>query len=414
MLLVRLKSLGPAGVASAVLVSLEGEVRDGDSAVLDSCLTAARTGGGDVVVDVGAVTYLSEPAAHVIERFARLQAAESRRVVVAGASPGLRATLAGTAAGSSLRYAASLARAVADARRLAAPGGLDGAKRFGASGVCAPRTETAPVCGPRSMALIHRAQQILVRRYGLDGPRAALSLMRAASSLHHDLAIVPLAAAVLSTPAPDLGAWQWFPGHRGEEAPPLPFAPTLDASSAKHSETVAAVRDTACRLAQTDMGNVQLTAHDGAALRLQAHRGFSTEFTDHFAWVSDDTSACGRALLDGTRVIISEVATDPVFDDTARRVMLSAGIRSVQSTPLRGSSGRPMGMLSTHYPLSRRVHSTSELRALDELATQAGMWLEWHERAVLISALEHLHRIALHRTDLRVDSGGNRTATSPA
>ena len=52
-----------------------------------------------------------------------------------------------------------------------------------------------------------------------------------------------------------------------------------------------------------------------------------------------------------------------------------SGIRAVQSTPLRSRSGRPLGMLSTHW---RTPHPSSEddFRFFDVLARQAADFIE--------------------------------------
>jgi PAS domain S-box-containing protein len=126
-----------------------------------------------------------------------------------------------------------------------------------------------------------------------------------------------------------------------------------------------------------DFGNVQLYDAQTHTLRIAAQRGFGPPFLEHFAQVSaEEGSACGRALSRGAQVIIPDVAQDPAFasDLAAAR---EAGFRAVQSTPLLTSTGRPLGMLSTHFRQPRRF-AARELRltdlyarlASDALATQ--------------------------------------------
>jgi len=131
----------------------------------------------------------------------------------------------------------------------------------------------------------------------------------------------------------------------------------------------------AIEVTEADLGNIQLV--DQGILRIVAHHGCAAEFLNFFREVSHDTIAtCGAALVQRSRVIIEDVASSELFRNTpAREVLLRAGIRAVQSTPLVGSSGEVYGMLSTHF---RRPCRPAEraLRYLDLLASQAGRVLE--------------------------------------
>ena len=73
---------------------------------------------------------------------------------------------------------------------------------------------------------------------------------------------------------------------------------------------------------------------------------------------------------------MDDVSESAIFAGTvAREVMLEAGARSVQSTPLLSRSGRVLGMFSTHYHKPHR-HEERELRLLDLLARQAADLIE--------------------------------------
>ena len=56
-----------------------------------------------------------------------------------------------------------------------------------------------------------------------------------------------------------------------------------------------------------------------------------------------------------SRVIVTDVVTDPLLSNQARDVLLRANVRSVQATPLVGSQGKLVGMVSTHYRRSTGV-----------------------------------------------------------
>lgn len=127
-------------------------------------------------------------------------------------------------------------------------------------------------------------------------------------------------------------------------------------------------------LQDADFGHVQLYNLQTQALEIVAHRGFQQDFLEYFGRVLDSTSACGRALQQGERVIIEDVQTDPRFEPH-RPIAASAGFCAVQSTPLFSRSGELLGMISTHF---RRAHRPSEreLRLTDLYARQAAEMIE--------------------------------------
>ncbi|WP_340374088.1 hypothetical protein U5640_02135 [Streptomyces sp. SS7] len=61
--------------------------------------------------------------------------------------------------------------------------------------------------------------------------------------------------------------------------------------------------------------------------------------------------------------------------------------------PLTTGSGACVGMVSAHVDRPLDGLRTAQLTALEALGAQAGRWLAWHERTVLLDALEHLHAL---------------------
>src|SRR5215469_11861081 len=120
------------------------------------------------------------------------------------------------------------------------------------------------------------------------------------------------------------------------------------------------ILDAAIEVTEADYGNIQLL--DQGLLRIVTQRGFAKEFLDFFEDVSHDSrSVCGAALQSLSRVIVEDVVSDELLRGTsASDILLRAGVRAVQSTPLVSSSGQIYGMLSTHF---RRPHRPNE-RAL--------------------------------------------------
>jgi two-component system CheB/CheR fusion protein len=124
-----------------------------------------------------------------------------------------------------------------------------------------------------------------------------------------------------------------------------------------------------------DMGNVQLLDSKRGVLTIAAFRGFEQPFLETFREVdTEDDTACGRSLRAGERTVIEDVETDPAYAPY-RPVAREAQYRAVQSTPLIGRDGRPLGMLSTHFREPHRP-SDPDLRRLDLYARQAADFIE--------------------------------------
>ncbi|HEU4342015.1 MAG TPA: PAS domain S-box protein, partial [Candidatus Binatia bacterium] len=129
--------------------------------------------------------------------------------------------------------------------------------------------------------------------------------------------------------------------------------------------------EAAIAVTSANKGSIQLLDASSGALILAAHRGFEEPFLSFFAEVRDAASACGAAMQAGERVLVEDVIQSPIFAGTpALDVLLNAGVRAVQSTPLVDNSGRLLGMISTHFDEPHRL-SESELRLMDLLARQA-------------------------------------------
>ena len=133
------------------------------------------------------------------------------------------------------------------------------------------------------------------------------------------------------------------------------------------------ILDAGIEVSEADLGNIQILDPATDELKMVAHRGFGSEFVKFFETVHcGDKCVCGTALRNRKRVIVEDVATDPIFGDAqARTVMLKADARACQSTPLYAQTGEPLGMLNTHYRRRYRP-SDSILQLLNVFADQAG------------------------------------------
>jgi two-component sensor histidine kinase len=144
----------------------------------------------------------------------------------------------------------------------------------------------------------------------------------------------------------------------------------------RFDECLEAILDAAIFITRADKGNIQLFDAGANALVIKAQRGFSQPFLDFFRHVHAGSAACGAALGSAERLVVEDVAHSTLLAGTAALEVLSAaGVRAVQSTPLVSSTGRVLGVVSTHFTAPRQP-SEAELRRLDLLARQAGDYLE--------------------------------------
>lgn len=136
------------------------------------------------------------------------------------------------------------------------------------------------------------------------------------------------------------------------------------------AEVLGEIVDAAIEMAGADFGNIQIIDASGT-LKIAVQRNFPDWWVAYWENVSAGHGSCGTALARGEQVFIEDVETSPVFAGTpALDIQRRAGVRAVQSTPLRSRSGQVVGMLSTHYRTPHRPNP-EELRLLRLLATQA-------------------------------------------
>lgn len=137
--------------------------------------------------------------------------------------------------------------------------------------------------------------------------------------------------------------------------------------------------DAAIALSGADFGNIQLIDPSSGDLRIMAQRGFPGWWLEFWNSVAKGKGSCGTALERGERVIVENVGQSPIFAGTpALEIQLKAGIGAVQSTPLVTRSGRPVGMLSTHWKTPHRPDEQT-LQILDLLASQTADIIERSE-----------------------------------
>jgi PAS domain S-box-containing protein len=161
------------------------------------------------------------------------------------------------------------------------------------------------------------------------------------------------------------------------------------------------VLEGAIELLNADMGHIQVLQPARGGLELASHRGIHQEVLDLIRDVSAvPYSACARALRSGQRTVVEDTETDPRYIPI-RVVARKAGYRSVQSTPIMSSDGKPLGVLSTHCRLARRP-AEEDLRLLDLYVRLAADIIERHEADTALRESEERLRLAQLKTGVGI------------
>ena len=157
-----------------------------------------------------------------------------------------------------------------------------------------------------------------------------------------------------------------------------------------------------------DFGVIQLYNPKTETFEIAAHRGFRQDFLDDFGRVRENKAAYGRALGQGERVIIEDVLADRDFEPH-RSIASSAGFRAMQSSPINGRVGEPLGVISTHFGQPHRP-SERDLRLTDLYVRHAAEMIERKRAdAALMNSEErfvHLSEAAKDYAIFIVDPGG--------
>ena len=179
----------------------------------------------------------------------------------------------------------------------------------------------------------------------------------------------------------------------------------------------AQILGTAMELMASDAASVQVLAADQTSLRLLAWRNLHPDSAAFWQRVAVGAgSSCSRALRDNERVVVADIEACELMAGTPDQEELRrSGIRAVQSTPLRSRTGRPLGMLSTHWHTPH--HPTEEdFRFFDVLARQAADLIERTLAEEARRESEERFRLAMNVASgvYTVDLSGLVTYVNPA
>jgi PAS domain S-box-containing protein len=156
------------------------------------------------------------------------------------------------------------------------------------------------------------------------------------------------------------------------------------------------IMDAAVEIAGAERGTLQVL--EGDSLRIVAHHNHQKPFLEFFESAENVASVCGEATRRGERVIVPDIEESPLFIGTPSLLVLrNAGVRAVQSTPMRTRTGVLLGIVTTQWslPYSPDEHS---LWHLDLLARQAAELIEHARAEEALRAREAELELILNRT----------------
>jgi PAS domain S-box-containing protein len=155
----------------------------------------------------------------------------------------------------------------------------------------------------------------------------------------------------------------------------------------------------AIELLDADMGHIQILDPERGVLEIAAHRGTSQELLNLISEMSTaDSSACGRALQSGKRIVIEDVEVDTRYEPFRSAARL-AGYRAVQATPIMSSVERPLGILCTHFRSPHPLND-EDLRLLDLYVRLAADIIERHQADDALCKSEERLRLAQLKTGI--------------
>ena len=158
------------------------------------------------------------------------------------------------------------------------------------------------------------------------------------------------------------------------------------------------ILDALCRLVEEQSGNVLCSVlmldPDGIHLRHGAAPSLPRSYTDAVDGlaIGPGAGSCGTAAYRAERVVVSDIATDPLWADY-RELALAHSLRACWSTPMLASDGRVVGTFAMYYrePRLPRAH---EHDMIDRITPMAAVAVERaHAEEALRQAQAELARV---------------------
>lgn len=368
----RRREIDLAAVDDVAVLRWEDELDIVDCPALDRRLRAA---GPFLVVDLTGVTLMSATVLGVLIAHTERLAAEGGRLVVVPGNPAVRTLLSVTGADRFL-----------DLRTTPQTGGETQARAAHGDVLSQLRRRL------RTQPTIARALGILQERYDVTDERQAFEVFRT-SSQRHNLRLHTLATAFLAAVAPrQPHGGPWFPDRKPAAPPRLTFTNKVPARERNRAVLLDAVLDSVAAALRTQVVDLRLIEPGERAPILARHRGLTGELVEQIESGTDPGTVVAEVLRRRTRVVVSDVAADPILTDLAERtVLLAAGCRALQCSPLTTAAGRVVGTVTSYHPRLGRTLTAAEHSRLDVITSEAGAWLSWHQDTVVLDALEDVH-----------------------
>jgi GAF domain-containing protein len=116
-------------------------------------------------------------------------------------------------------------------------------------------------------------------------------------------------------------------------------------------------------------GSILLLSHDGNHVRHAVAPSLPESYVSAIdgSPIGPKHGSCGTAMFRGKPVIVSDILTDPLWDDY-RDLAIGIGMRACWSTPILSSKGKVLGSFAMYYREPRSPDG--EERHLTEVATK--------------------------------------------
>ena len=143
----------------------------------------------------------------------------------------------------------------------------------------------------------------------------------------------------------------------------------------KQEKCFSAIVDAAIAITGAPRGSLQLLDPRSGALKIVAQHGHGDLFLKFFASVQYNAPITAAAAMRAkNRIVVEDVTKGVIYDQRMVEVLVDAGVRAVQATPLIDAEGQVFGVIATHFAEPHRPQD-SELRFVDLLARQAADYL---------------------------------------
>ena len=143
---------------------------------------------------------------------------------------------------------------------------------------------------------------------------------------------------------------------------------------------LAEVLDCLVRLVEQQSNGMQcsllLLDEDGTHARHGAAAGLPEDYIRAIDGlpIGPRAGSCGTAMFLGTRVIVTDILTDPLWEDY-REVARRHGLRACWSAPIFSAHGKVLGSFAMYYE-QPRTPSAEELRLIESTADVARIAIE--------------------------------------